>query len=356
MRGTLDVDASGERPYLKGNLASSQLDFDDLGPTFGLPPSTGAGETASAEQKLEARRQRATARVLSDKPLDVERLRQMDADVHYHADKVVSRDFPLRSADVQVSLDKGVLTLAPVSVSFAQGAMTGNLRIDASKDTPVTDIDVRLSKLRLEQFVTSLGDPPALEGEVLARAKLRGLGNSVHKAASTADGSVAVVVPAGQIRQSFAELMGINIARALLLDNKSQTDMRCAVAEFSAKDGILNLTQFVFDTDVVQMSGEGSIDMKSETMNLRLTGHPKEFRLVRIRGPITIRGPIGRPVVGLDARSAIAQGGVAAGLAALLSPLAALLPFVDAGLAEDANCAGLLSQTQTPVAQASRRR
>ena len=352
LRGALEVDASGDRPYLRGDVASRRLDFDDLGPTFGLPPSTGRGETASADQKAEARKQQANARVLSDKPLDVERLRQMDADVHYRADQVVSRDFPLRSADVEVSLKNAVLTLDPVTVSFAQGAMTGSVKIDGGKDTPVTDMDVRFTKLKLEQFVTGLGNPPALEGELVARAKLRGIGKSVHAAASTADGSVVVVVPQGEIRQSFAELMGINIARALLLDKQTQTGMRCAVAEFAARDGILNLNRFMFDTDVVQVSGEGSVNMKTETLNLRLTGHPKEFRLVRVRAPITISGPISKPAVGLDAGRAIAQGGVAAGLAALLSPFAALLPFVDPGLAEDANCAALVSQA--PVVNAAR--
>jgi len=354
IRGTLDVDASGERAYLKGDVASRLLDFDDLGPTFGLPPSVGPRETASEEQKLEARRQQATARVLSDKPLDVERLRQMDADVHYRADKVVSRDFPLRSADAQVSLKNGVLSLDPVSVSFAQGAMTGTLKVDASKDIPVTDMDVRLNKLRLEQFVTGLGSPPALEGELLARAKLRGVGNSVHTAASTADGSFGLVVPYGRMRQSFAELMGINVARALLLDERAQTELRCGVAEFTAKDGILTLNQFVFDTEVVQVTGEGAINLKTEALDLRLTGHPKKFRLVRVRGPITIKGPMARPVVGLDAGSAIAQGGLAAGLATLLSPFAALLPFVDPGLAKDANCAALLNSREVPVASATR--
>ena len=77
IRGALSVDASGERPFLTGDVGSRELDFDDLGPVFGLPPSTGPGETASAEQKEEARAQQATKRVLSDKPLDVERLRQI---------------------------------------------------------------------------------------------------------------------------------------------------------------------------------------------------------------------------------------------------------------------------------------
>jgi uncharacterized protein involved in outer membrane biogenesis len=352
IRGTLNVDASGERSYLTGNVESRTLDFDDLGPVFGVPPSTGAGETASAEQKTDARRQQATARVLSDKPLDVVRLRQMDADVHYRADKVVSRDFPLRSADAQIKLANGILTLDPATMAFAQGEMQGMLRVDARKDTAVTDLDVRLSKLKLEQFVTGLGSPPALEGDLLARAKLHGTGNSVHQAASTSDGSFVVVLPRGQIRQSFAELLGVNIARAFLLDNRQQTDVRCAVAQFAAKDGVLSLNRLVFDTDVIRVSGQGAINMKTETVDLRLTGEPKQLRLVRVRGPITISGPIGRPQVGLDAKGVLGQGGLAAGLGALLSPFAALLPFVDPGLAEDANCAALLAER--PVADASR--
>ena len=355
VRGTINVDATNEVSYLTGEVGSRTLDFDDLGPTFGVAPSTGPGETASAEQKAEAEKAQATGRVLSDKPLDVARLRQMDADVHYRADKVISRDFPLRSADTQISLKKGVLTLNPTKLTFAQGALNGQLRIDASKDTAITDMDVRLNQLKLEQFVTRLGNPPALEGELLARAKLHGVGNSVHKAASTADGSFVVVVPHGQMRQAFAELMGINIARALLLDDRQQTEMRCAVAAFSAKDGKLTLDEFIIDTDVVQVTGEGAIDLDTERMNLKVTGHPKKFRILRIRGPITISGPISRPSVGLDARGVLAQGGLAAGLGALLAPLAAVLPFVDAGLAKDANCAALLGQSQVAEASSSKR-
>ncbi len=39
----------------------------------------------------------------------------------------------------------------------------------------------------------------------------------------------------------------------------------------------------------------------------------------------------------------MAQGGVAVALSALLTPLAAILPFIEPGLAEDANCAALIA-------------
>src|SRR5258705_5040920 len=193
-------------------------------------------------------------RALPDTPLDVGRLRQVDADVHYRADDVVSRDFPLRAAETKISLKGGVLKLSPVSFNFSRGALAGDVQIDARKDVPVTDVDVRLSGLRLEQFVASTDGGPPLAGLAAARAKLRGVGNSVHKAGSSADGTVTFVVPNGQIRRAFAELMGINVASALgllLTKDQSQVEVHCAVADFSAKNGVMGLRQFVFDTPVV---------------------------------------------------------------------------------------------------------
>ena len=357
LHGELTVDAAGDKPYLKGDLASKKLDFDDLGPLIGAHPAAGKGETASPTQKAQAAESAATGRVLPDAPLQVERLRQMDADVHYRADTVVSRDFPLRMAETRLSLKDGVLKLTPVSFTFARGMLNGDVQIDARKDVPVSDIDIRLTGLRLDQFMPRENGPPALEGEALARAKLHGSGNSIHKAASTADGTLSFVVPHGAVRQAFAELLGINVASALgllLTNDKSQTDVRCAVANFSAKNGTMQLNQLVFDTDVVTTSGEGTVDLKNERVDLAITGHPKKPQLVRLRAPITITGPLAKPAIGVQAGSAIVQGGLAAGLAAVLSPLAAILPFIDPGLGKDADCGSLLAQAKAqgaPVAQ-----
>ncbi|ANP45243.1 hypothetical protein [Candidatus Viadribacter manganicus] len=53
------------------------------------------------------------------------------------------------------------------------------------------------------------------------------------------------------------------------------------------------------------------------------------------------------PELSVEADDAAGQGGVAAVLAALVAPIAGLLPFVDLGLAEDANCAALLADRNT---------
>jgi hypothetical protein len=85
------------------------------------------------------------------------------------------------------------------------------------------------------------------------------------------------------------------------------------------------------------------VNLRNETMDLNIQGEPKEIRLIRVAAPISIEGRLRQPRVGVEAEDALDQGGLSALLATLVAPIAAILPFVDAGLAEDANCAQFLA-------------
>jgi len=71
--------------------------------------------------------------------------------------------------------------------------------------------------------------------------------------------------------------------------------------------------------------------------------------LLKVDAPIRITGQWRTPKVGLQTGEALKQG-VIGGLASLLNPLAALLPFVDAGLAEGADCKALLARKTVKAA------
>ncbi|MBO9547759.1 MAG: AsmA family protein [Caulobacter sp.] len=350
IRGDLFVLTGRERPYLEADLRSRRLDFDDLGSLFGAAPATGRGETASTGQKVEAAQRDATQRLLPDATLQVDRIRAMDAKVTYRADTVNAPNLPLRKVSADVVLEKGVLTVDPIALTFSRGDLKGKVRLDARTDTPKTDIDVRLLNARLEDFIPFKTDgKPAIEGTVLARAKLTGTGNSVHRAASTADGSVTLVAPKGQIRQAFAELLGVNASKGLILllsKSNKETPVRCAVADFDVKNGVMTTNTLVADTGVVLAKGRGTVDLRTERIDFRIAGDSKKPRLVRLFVPITIKGPLMAPKPGLDASQAVGQGGIAAALGSLINPLAALLPFVTTGEAKDADCAGLVSEAR----------
>src|SRR5690606_14078386 len=119
--GDLAFEQGGARARLSGQLHSRLLDMDDLGPLIGLPPTARSAAAVKVEgvpppvTAGQAQRRRAGGKVLPTAPLDFERLRAMDADVRYRAQRIRNvRDVPLERGAVHVLLKDGVLTLDPL--------------------------------------------------------------------------------------------------------------------------------------------------------------------------------------------------------------------------------------------------
>ena len=331
LHGYLTVDVGQAVPNLGGHLSSRVLNFDDLGPLLR------GGKTVA----------QAGAYLLPDVTLHTERLRQINGEVDYDADAIRSRDFPLRGLSTHISVQNGVMRLKPLAFSFSAGKLSGMLSIDAHKDVPVTSVDARITDVHIEHFIK--GNEKPLSGIVEARAQMQGSGNSVHKAASSANGVFTAVVPQGAMKKSLAEWAGVNVLSALgltLAGDQSGTALHCAVMHFGVRDGLLASQQIVLDTDPTRIDGHGTVNLKDETMNVTLQGKPKHFQFLHLNAPITMSGKLDAPKLGVDSKPAITQGAIGAGLG-LLSPFAAILAFIDPGLAKDANCAGLLADAKS---------
>lgn len=345
LEGRLTLDKPGERRKVTADLTSRKLVFADLLAVIGGGPKASAVK-ASADAPAPT----PAGRLLPDASLYKDRLRAMDADLKYRAQSVETGKWPLKSFVLDLTLDDGLLTMNPVDFEFPQGKLAGKVRIDARKPVVATDLDMRLTNLALEKFLKPKpGQPPAIEGTMQARAQLHGTGDTIHKAASTASGRVVLVVPHGKIRQSFAELMGINVANGLYLllskDNR-ETDLRCAVADFKVAGGRMQVSNAVFDTGVVLAVGKGEADLGNETLDLRLDGKPKKPRFLRLWSPITLKGTFLHPKPGVDAGKVAGQLGLGVVVGAVLAPLAAVLPFIEPGLAKDADCAALINEAK----------
>lgn len=344
LEGALSVDSTSGRPFLRGDLSSRSLVFEDLAALFGAGTTKAS---ASADQKAVAVQMKAQRKLFPDSTLQVDRIRKMDADVRFRAHSIRARFLPIRAGSVHVKLNRGLLVADPLQLDFAHGNVAGRVALNARGATPETDMDMRVSNVRLEDIMAKASGQQTLTGPVMARAKLHGTGNSVHAAAASASGGVTLVVPQGQIRKAFAELTGINAIKGLLLlssKNQENTELRCAVAHFDVKGGVMRARRLVIDTGPVLVDGSGSINLGSESMNLQLKGHPKKFRIGHLNSPIDVKGPLTAPRFSLEGGKIAAQAGIGAALGALLSPLAAILPFVDPGLAKNANCSALVAE------------
>jgi uncharacterized protein involved in outer membrane biogenesis len=340
---TLDFAADG-RPDFKVALTSKSLDLADLGIAVGAGVSQQA-DTKGAPQVAAPAKEPISPLLLPTFQFQFDRLAKMDAEFSLHADSVQTQKVPIKAVTINLNLDHGVLTADPVDFELPLGKLAAQIRLDSHAAPPQVMLDMRLTDVPLDQFKGKTAAQAPLGGVLQTHMHLEGHGNSVHDIAADSNGTLAAVIPQGEIRQSLAELTGINVVSGLglLLSNNQQTvPIRCAIAEFQVKDGDAHAGRLLIDTTPVLITGDGHVTLSDEMLDLNIAGKPKKMTLTRIRAPINIRGTLRHPTFGLSTPALIKQGAVAAAAGALLTPVAALIAFIDPGLAKDQNCAALL--------------
>lgn len=359
LHGKLTVDLSHKRPLITGDLISGQLRMRDLAASLGTqaaPAAAGGGHTLakaeSATKKPHAPPATAPAneRLLPDARLQVDRVRAMNADVRFSATSIEAGPVPMKQVLLHIQLQDGVLELDPLEFQMPQGKLRGTVHIDARNSVPLTHLDLRISDIELAQLKGKAPDAAApLTGDLEARLVATGKGDSVHDFAADANGRVTVILPHGEVREAFAELAGIDVVRGLgliLSGAQQRSDIRCGVAQFGLQDGTMHVQNITFDTTNVLITGLGEIRLGPEELDLSIKGDPKKPRIGVLRTPIKIRGHLLKPSIGVSATQTLKQGAIAAALGALITPLAAVIAFVDPGLAKNADCAALLAQAQ----------
>lgn len=347
--GNLSIDTGHERPKLTATLVSKRLNLIDLAAPLGTQTTPARKSNTLATPVTTPTVAPAPVLLLPNADLQVQRVRGMDADVQFDAASVTTSKMPVNKVRFHLLLDNGKLALDPLTFALPQGEFSGAVTIDAQGSPPQTSIDMKLSNVDLAQFKPKSSKVAPLEGRLLGRIKMHGSGTSVQKTAADADGEITLVIPKGEMREALAELTGIDLSRGLgliLTKNEHQTAVRCGVASFKADNGDLKATTLLIDTTNVLITGQGQIDLKNETLDLSLRGQPKKLRIFRLRTPITLRGTLLKPKIGVQPGKLAAQTGGAVALATLLTPVAAVLAFVDGGLAKDANCAALIGQAE----------
>ncbi|MGQ0523571.1 MAG: AsmA family protein, partial [Betaproteobacteria bacterium] len=122
-------------------------------------------------------------------------------------------------------------------------------------------------------------------------------------------------------------------------------ELRCAVADFSVKDGVANPDVFVVDTVDTVIKVEGTVNLEAEQLDLVTYPEPKDMSVFSLRSPVQMQGPFKDPKIRPKAGPIAARGAAAAALAAI-NPLLALLPFIETGPGKDSDCTALLTHAK----------
>ena len=341
LAGSLQVMRGGVRSRLSGELVSQRLDFADLGPLIGAKPKAATAGAAAAS----------SPRVLPELPLDAEQWNSVDADVTLRA-KTILRDkaLPLDNLVAHLVLADSQLTLDPLDFGLAGGHLQAVISLDGRQSPILAKARIKARKLLLAQLFPTLDLARASVGQVNGDIDLTGQGDSVGRMLATADGRASLVVADGQISKLLMEQMGLHLLEILQLklSGDKSVALRCAVADFGIKRGVMQANALLLDTEVSTLVGNGSIDLARETLDLTLVPKTRSTSPIALRSPIHVRGTFANPVVALDTGRVAARGLGALALG-LINPLLALMPLIEQGPGPESACARLIAATQAPL-------
>lgn len=350
VHGVFTYDARPATPRLEGELGGKRLALADLAPAFGTRNPDGSRAAPPP------------GRVLPERELNLPALKTMDARVAVdlrHVDLGNAFSQPIAPLRATLSLHNGRLVLSELDASTAKGRLRGELAVDAGNTPPQWAANLQWEGIRLEDWIGvsqtrsqaaratggEPSQPPYFTGVLHGRAKLTGHGRSTAALLGSLDGELTAGVRDGSISRLLIEIMGLDVAQGLglVLGGDQALPLDCAVADIVAHDGRMSPRVALIDTPVTLVLVDGSINLANEALDLRFTAKPRNVSPFTLRTPVRVAGtldaPRVRPEAGPLATRALA--GVALGF---VTPLAAILPFVDPGETPGSPCRQALAR------------
>lgn len=352
LAGEFRFDTRIEPPLLQGHLSGRRLALSDLGPAVGVPEDNSG------------------PRLLPQRRFDLPSLRGMNADVQVAVDEL---DFghealnPLLDLRTHLLLQGGVLRLQELSAHVAGGNFRGSTSLDANVDPARWIADLKFGTVDIAGWVAGLrpaadgkaprrpngvtlkrqrqqarsgGEQPVhayLTGALSGAVRATGRGRSVAEILGSLDGRAQLMLREGTLSHLATEALGLDVAESLgvLVSGDRPLPLRCGWLDLALHDGVVQPQLAVIDNEDTEVRITGQVNLRQESLALRMVARPKDISPFTLRTPVTLGGTLASPQVGIESGPLAGKAVGALALGAALGPLAALLPFVDLGVGHD---------------------
>lgn len=285
LSGQADVLKREGRTKIDAKINAATLDFDDLADDAGLA-------------KAAALTRRIGPRVIPNTRINLSKMGATDGQIDFTVDRLLSRrETVFRSLKGQLAMDHRVIKVTGLVVGLKSGQMTGSVQVDHRSGAPKFSTDLTLKGASLADLI---GNGDVVTATMRGRVKLSGSGDTIRAALEKADGKAAMVASGGSVRATVAHVLGQNLSGAvkeIIDDPKARVPLRCLVANFKAKNGVLTPSPLAVDTATSIGRGEGRINLDGEKISLTLRGGAKGKSALHIVDPIRIGGTLNAPEV-----------------------------------------------------------
>lgn len=228
----------------------------------------------------------------------------------------------MRFENVELGLNtnNGNLRLHPISATLFEGTYNGDVRIDASGDTPVMSVNERIEGVQLGALAQAMFEQDNISGTINGSFKLSGRGSDLAAIQRDLDGDISfeLVDGAWEGTDIWYELRR---ARAAIKQEPAPEPQLPARTQFSqvrasgpVRNGVFSNNDLLAELPFMQLIGKGSVNLVEATVDYRISARVfdnpeligddisadelKDFTKTVI--PIRVSGPLTAPSITPD--------------------------------------------------------
>ncbi|MCD6297112.1 MAG: AsmA family protein [Deltaproteobacteria bacterium] len=294
--GVLDLDDSKltfsvrakefSKPDVKFDLNLDKIDVDRY-----LPPPS--------EKKPEQAEKKAAAPAPEKKKTDYTPLRKLVLEGTIRSGEIKAHGAKIRDLNMRITGKKGLFHLDPLALKLYEGDMSFRGTLDVRRDTPRTDMKLRIKQVQVGPLLKDLMKKDFIEGTVKADMDIRMAGDDADGIKRTLngkgdllfnDGAIVGIDLAGMIRNVKATF-GLAEKGA----EKPRTDFSELHAPFTIKNGLVHTPKTSMKSPLLRVLVAGDAHLVKESLDFRV--EPKVVTTIKGQGDTKQRSGIMVPVL-----------------------------------------------------------
>tara|TARA_R110000824_G_scaffold401789_1_gene616360 strand:+ start:5457 stop:9251 length:3795 start_codon:yes stop_codon:yes gene_type:complete len=336
LHGRLSLDTGVSPPKVTGALRSTHLNIEDLGFLAGETPEN------TTDDRF----------ILPDTAIITQAWQGVAADISYQGQSVRAGEVPLNNVVIDFALQDGRGRFEPLSFGVGAGSVDLTLALNTVTTPPSGTLQVEVQGVDLDVALRHWALADDSTGTIGGRGKLWIEGASIAEMLVSADGGVVLLMTGGRLDALLVEMAGLDAGQTLAswLRDRNPIPVDCAYADLQARDGLTHLDTFVVDTRDTTFTAGGQVNLNNERLDISIIAHPKDPSALVGRSPLHLGGTFNHIETSVHRQGLIRRAGASAALAALASPLTALLPLLEVGTGPEMQyCQGLISRSRDAI-------
>ncbi len=317
LTGNLSGNRSGANSpiTIDGELAADAIDLNELG----RAPVDTSEETAPPSASL-----------FSTLPLPFDVLSVANGEVGITVNNLIYQNLELSDVESALRLNDGTLT-ASIFATYGDRRLESEA-VASDAQTPRVSLTLSAPGIDIGRLLKELGATELVEVDGHIGLDLSANGRSLAQIAANLTGTVEIATGRGRIGSSAFEWIAQDLLWALVPKGgeRGVADLTCFVSDLRFNQGVGDFSSLALVTSKIRTSGSGQIDLRDETIDLRLDPRPNDPGLLSLATPVNITGPLISPSVRPDTGALLGDFAVAVGAGVLTGGVGALLPLISA--------------------------